>query len=288
LVAGAIGFTMAASGVAAQSDPRLTAAVQLAQDGLSDSARAVVSRLLTATPPSDSSYPEILYTSGLVAATEYDRRIALRRVIVEYSTSGWADDALMLMGQVEYANGNPGLAVAQFSRLISDYPTSSLIPQAAFWGARAASDLRNGAEACRLAGIGLAAGGDDLELKNQLEYQRQRCSAILAQAADTGKGKPDTTEARPAQPPAPPPSPAPAPPPVRGGFRVQVIAAPTEAKAGESIASLKAIGYQSIVVREGGFFKVRAGPFASRAEANAALSRIRTRLGGQPFVVADR
>jgi len=46
----------------AQTDPRLADAVRLAQEGHSDSARAVVNGLLGATPPTDSLYPEILYT----------------------------------------------------------------------------------------------------------------------------------------------------------------------------------------------------------------------------------
>ena len=137
--------------LSAQSDARLVTVVQLTQDGMADSARAVIKSLLERTDPTDSVYPEMLYTSAIVAATEYDRRIALRRVVVEYSTSPWADDALMLLGQVEYANSNPGAALAQFSRLVSDYPASPLIATAAFWGARAAGDLRDGATACLLA-----------------------------------------------------------------------------------------------------------------------------------------
>ncbi len=56
--------------LAAQSDPRLVSAVRLAQDGLSDSARAVVGRILAATAATDSLVPEVLFTAGLLAATE--------------------------------------------------------------------------------------------------------------------------------------------------------------------------------------------------------------------------
>ena len=51
----------------AQSDPRLLEVVRLAQDGLSDSARATVSKILSTTSPQDSVYPEVLYTTGLVS-----------------------------------------------------------------------------------------------------------------------------------------------------------------------------------------------------------------------------
>ena len=264
---------------AAQTDARLVAVVRLAQDGQADSARSIIRRTLETTPPSDSLYPEILFTSGMVAATEYDRRISLRRVIVEYSTSDWADDALLLMGQVEYANGNPGASLAQFARLLADYPASTLAAVAAFWGARAAGDMNNGTEACRIADLGLAAPTEDIEVKNQLQYQRQRCAALTVKPSepvvDTTK-IPVVPESRPAQ------------PSITKGFRVQVIAAPTEAKATAAIGRLRGVGYEAMIVREGGFFKVRAGPFATKGEAQAAMAKIRTRLGGQPFVVADK
>ena len=271
----------------AQTDPRLTAVVQLAQAGLGDSARAVVRRLLDATAPTDSIYPEILYTSGIVAATEYDRRIILRRVAVEYSTSAWADDALLMLGQVEYAAGNPGAALAQLQRLLADYPTSNLTPVAAFWGSRAAADLNNGDEACRLANIGIAAHSEDIELKNQLDYQRQRCSALISMKPDSAKNAtPADSTAGKTPPPSAPPGgdKKPATAAAKGLF-VQVIAAPNQARADQHVQSLKRIGVDGIVVKEGGFFKVRVGPFATRPQAQAALTKIKARLGGQPFIV---
>ena len=268
--------------VAGQTDPRLVAAVRLAQDGLPDSARVVVRSLMSATTPADSIYAEMLYTSGVIAATEYERRIALRRVIVEYSTSNWADDALLLLAQVEYANGNPGATSVQLARLLADYPTSPLVPVAAFWGARAASDVRNGAEACRMVAAGMKTPADDVELRNQLEYQKQRCTAIMAQTADSVARTPlvaaDTSNK----------SPTPAPTPPTKGFRVQVVAAPTKAKADQTVAALKRVGIAAAVVKESGFFKVRTAPFATRGEAQTAMARIRAKLGSKPFLVVDK
>ncbi len=289
---------------AAQSDARLVAVVKLAQDGLTDSARAVVKSLLMATPVSDSTYPEMLFTSGLVAATDYERRVALRRVILEFAQSLWADDALLLLAQVEYANGNPGATVQHIARLLSDYPTTGVRAIGAFWGARAAADMSDGVTACRFAEIGLAAPNDDVELRNQLSYQKQRCTALAFQRIDSTKSdtakaadpKRDTTKARPSPPPAaaplpPPPPPPPPPTPPAGvtkGFRVQLIAAPTQAAADQTAAKLRQANYQAVVVREGGFFKVRTQAFATRPEAQAALAKIKARLGGQPFIVVDK
>jgi hypothetical protein len=278
---------------AAQSDARLVAAVKLAQDGLTDSARAVVRRLLAVTAVTDSNYAEMLYTSGLVAATDYERRVALRRVILEFAQSFWADDALLLLGQVEYANGNPGATVQQISRLLSDYPATALKALGAFWGARAAADMSDGVVACRFVEIGLAAPNEDIELRNQLEFQKLRCTALVSKRTDSAKvvepERKDTAKAAPSTP--PPAIPTPPPPPSRGvakGFRVQIIAAPSQATADQTAAVLRQARYQVVIVKEGGFFKVRTEAFTTRAEAQAALAKIKARMGGQPFIVPDK
>jgi cell division protein FtsN len=42
-----------------------------------------------------------------------------------------------------------------------------------------------------------------------------------------------------------------------------------------------------VIVRERGLYKVRAGAFGSRAEAQAAVGRLKASMGGSPFVVAE-
>jgi hypothetical protein len=278
-----------APSVLAQTDTRLVAAVKLAENGLTDSARSVVRRLLAAATPGDSIFAEALYTSGLVAATDYERRVALRRLILEYGQSPWADDALLLLAQVEYANGNPGATVAHATRLVTDYPSTPLKAVGAFWGARAAGDMRDAAAACRLAEAGISAPTEDVELRNQLQFQLQRCRA-LAQMTDSA---PPPTPARPTAPAAgdsTPVKPAPTSPTPRvtKGFRVQIIAAPTQAAADQAAARLVTTGHEAVVVSEGGFFKVRTQAFATRAQAQQALVKIRNQLKGQPFIVADK
>ena len=46
--------------------------------------------------------------------------------------------------------------------------------------------------------------------------------------------------------------------------------------------------FDARVVRDtSGFFKVRVGRYATRDEAVRAQSRLKTRIGGQPFVVEE-
>ena len=283
--------------LAAQNDPRLVAAVRLAQDGLSDSARAVAGRILAAAQPTDSVYPEALYTMGLLAATEQDRRLYLRRVVADFGQSAWADDALLSLGQLDYAGGNPGGTVRQVDQLLQDYPGSPLAAVAAFWGARAAGDRRDAATACRMADQGLSVVGSDVELRNQLEFQKQRCQSLAAVIAESlrvaaadsaARARADSiARARPAR--GKPSQPSPGRPAVassgRHGFFVQVSAVKTQAAANAEIARIRAAGFTPVVAKEAGYLKIRAGAFKSRAAAQTAAADIRTRLGGRPFVI---
>lgn len=274
----------------AQNDARLVAAVRLAHDGMSDSARSVVGRLLAATEPSDSIYPEVLYTAGVLAATERDRRLAFRRVVVEYAQSVWADDALFQLAQLDYASGNPEGTVRQVEQLIRDYPESPLHAGAALWGSRAANDRRDPAAGCRLADLGLAAAGTDVELRNQLEFQRQRCRSLGAMQAEAVRAASEDSATKARADSAAKARGATAPPAKpnasrRAGFYVQLSAVGAQAAANAEVARFRAAGFTTVIVRESNLFKIRLGPYPTRGEADAALARARDRFGGRPFVV---
>jgi cell division septation protein DedD len=275
----------------AQSDPRLVTAVRLAQDGRSDSARAVAGRILAALEPTDSLYPEALYTLGLLAASEQDRRLYLRRVVVDYAQSAWADDALLQLVQLDSAAGDAAGAVREVDQLLRDYPGSPLTAVAALWGSRAAGDRKDSATACRMADAGLAAVGDDIELRNQLEFQKQRCQGLEALAAEstraavadsTARAKADSVARAAAsrRRPSPPPSPA-----GRHGWFVQISAVKTESAAAAETLRAKTAGFDVVIARENGLLKLRAGAYPTRTQAQAAAVRIKAKIGGHPFVV---
>ena len=70
------------SRLSAQTDPRLVEAVRLAQEGMGDSARASVNRVLNQLTPGDSLYPQTLYTLGLVSRSVDEMRRQYTRVAV--------------------------------------------------------------------------------------------------------------------------------------------------------------------------------------------------------------
>ncbi len=144
-------FLLVGGSAAAQSDPRLIAAVREAQEGQGDSARSAVDRLLAATPPADTLYPEILYTQAMVANTAADMRRHLQRVVVEYPTSSWVDDALLRLVQMDYATRSFDAAASNLERLRIDYPGTPLIAQAGYWGGRTYFELKDNGQGVPLA-----------------------------------------------------------------------------------------------------------------------------------------
>ncbi len=251
----------------AQDDPRLRDALRLAQEGASDSARALVSGLLRVTPPTDTLYPQMVYAMGLVSRSVDEMRRNYTRVAVEYANSSWADDALYRLGLLDYAAGNVAGAVRQMDRIRSDYPDSPLLPTAAEWAARALFDQRKPRDACDWLATALFRTGDDIELRNRLEFLNGRCTNPAPDSA-----KPDTTAAKPAP---------------RTGFGVQVGAVNTQAAADKLTSSLQAAGFTPYVVKDKTLFKVRAGPYPDRTRAQAAAAQVRAKLGGSPFVVKE-
>src|SRR5262249_14922186 len=161
--------------LAGQTDARLAQGVRLAQEGLGDSARTVVQRVVDATNPADTLYPQALYTRAVVGANPQDIRRDLQRVAVEYPNSSWADDALLRLAQLDYATRDLDAASRDLERLRLDYASSPLYPQASFWAARVYFDLRKPSSACRWVAEGVPRVGKDVELRNQLDSYKDRC-----------------------------------------------------------------------------------------------------------------
>jgi tetratricopeptide (TPR) repeat protein len=262
----ALALALATTTASAQTDARLRTAVQLAAEGLPDSATAIVNGLLAVTPVSDPLYPEILYTQGSIARTTTEMQRAFKKVAVEYPSSPWADDALLRLAQMDFAARNYAGTVRGAEQIRGNDPSSPLIPAAAYWAARAEFEQGRTAEGCAWITRGLASESADVEAKNRLEFLQGRCSA----GGDTAAA-----------------APSPAVPPAAGTWGVQVAAVSSEASANSVLADLKAMGLSGTAVKESGnLYKVRVTGLASRAAADSAVARIKAKLGGSPFVLA--
>jgi len=247
-------------------DPRLQAAIDLAQAGRADSARAVVRQLLAPLSAQDAIYPQALFVQGgMLAPDAPTAATSLQRVVVEYGMSPWADDALLRLAQLFEAQNDPAGAVQAVERLRRDYPDSPVLSRAQFVGARAAFDLRDPTRGCGYVRDALAGAGDDVEFRNQVNFYAARCAVpepATPVADSTRRGAPR--------------------------FAVQVLAGKSAPQVDELLTRLKTMGYNAHVVRDTtGYFKVRVGRYATRDEAQRALARLKVQLGGQPFLVPE-
>jgi len=244
-----------------------------------DSARALVRGLLASVPAHDSLYPGILLTAGRLASDAPSVATYLQRIVIEYGRSVWADSALLLLTQLYFAQGDPAATAQAAERMRRDYPDSPLKARADFWGARGYFDLKDDAHGCALIGDALAGAGADVEFQNQVAFYAPRCSSQAAAppaAAAPPPGAPAPPAAS-ATPPAPPTS-----------YTVQVLAVRSAPQVDQALTQLKVMGFNARVVRDtSGLFKVRVGHYATREEAQRVERRLRTRFGGQPFVVEE-
>jgi len=272
----------------AQDSPVVRAAVQLAAEGRGDSARKIVAAVLTKARPGTPAYVEALFWRGRLATSGDSAESDLRHVALDYSNSKWADDALLQLAELAMAAGNPTSALQLAQRLRGDYPGSVLRPRAALWGGRAAFDLGDPVAACALLDSARTEGGDDVEFENQVAFYRSRCTAALLQprAATDTAAPPAADTTRRAAAPAPAGADT-AAPPHAPQFEVQVAATRSRTLAQSIAHRVERSGERSrIVTGTDGYLRVRAGPYVSRKEADAAVARLRRLLHGHPIVVS--
>jgi len=253
----------------AQTDARLVEALRLAQNGQVDSGRSVIRRLLTALPPTDSVYPQALLAGAKIAPDAATVATNLNRIVLEYGSSPWADDALLLLTQLYFAQRDAAQTIQAAERLRRDYPDSPLRYRADFPAARAYFELKNEGRGCELIQESLAGANaaGEVEFTNQVNFYASRCAGVVT------------------APPPPVDSTAPAAPKT---FAVQVLAVKSAVQVDEMLTRLKVMGFDARVVRDtSGFFKVRVGRYNTREEAQQTQQRLRSRLGGQPFVVEE-
>src|SRR5258706_2558875 len=260
----------------AQTDSRLVEALRLAQSGQVDSARGIVRRLLAILPPGDSAYPQSLLAAAKIAPDAPTVALYLNRIVVEYGAGPWADDALLLLTQLYFAQHDPTQTVQAAERLNRDYPDSPLRARANFSAGRAYFELKNETRGCELIQHALDCSGDDVEFKNQLSFYASRCSPPSSTPPPASDTAAQTTPA----PPAPPSGPH--------AYAVQVLAVKSAAQVDEMLTRLKVMGFDARVLRDStGFFKVRVGRYATHEEAQRAQQRLKQKVGGQPFVVDE-
>ncbi len=258
---------------AAQStDSALTRIARLVSRGDRRAAHAAADSLLAVTSSVSPTFAEALYWRAFAAANAADAERDYLRVAIEYSLSPRAEDALLLLSQLEFARGDRISALRHLDRLVRDHPTGRNVGRASFWTARIAFDTGDTLRACTALTTARAQLlAEDVETRNQVEYFLPRCLSRVATGRDSLPVPPiQLTDAT-----------------ARQEFSLQVAAFKTNREAQRLAASLKRRGFDVRVTHQDSWYRVRIGRYVTRADATGAQTRARASKVSTRIVEAE-
>lgn len=166
------------------ADPVFVRAQTLVSDGNGVAGRALIDSVIAATSPTARLYPEALFWRASLAANAADAESDYKHIVVDYPLAPQAEDALLRLAQLELARGDRDGALGHLQRIPRDYPRSKSLARASYWTARVLFEKNDIPNACVANANALAqADASEVELKNQIQYQGQRCPSAAAVAA---------------------------------------------------------------------------------------------------------
>lgn len=161
------------------TDPIFVRAQALVSDGNGAAGRALIDSVIAATPPAARLYPEALYWRASLASNAADAESDYKHIVVDYPLAPQAEDALLRLAQLELARGDRDGALVHLQRISRDYPRSRSLARASYWSARVLFEKNDVPKACAANANALAQAGEaEVELRNQIQYQGQRCPAV--------------------------------------------------------------------------------------------------------------
>ena len=288
------------------TDPVFIRAQTLVSDGNGAAGRAVIDSVLAATPPGARLYPEALFWRASLASNAADAESDYKHIVVDYPLAPQAEDALLRLAQLELARGDRDGALAHLQRISRDYPRSKSLARANYWTARVFFEKNDIPNACAANANALSeTGGDEIELRNQIQYQGQRCPSTPTSVASVKPPTVNTSKPPTAAPPAQAaPVTASTPPTNAGNSADPVIkpadtiparassseakpsvvdppvppkSSPTKPDAQKLASSLVKRGYQARVDGDTIPFRVRIGRYSTASDAEKALVKIKAK-----------
>ena len=173
------------------ADPIFVRAQTLVSDGNGVAGRALIDSVISKTPPTSQLYPQALFWRATLASNAADAESDYKHIVVDYPLAPQAEDALLRLAQLELARGDRDGALNHLQRIPRDYPRSKSLARASYWTARVLFEKNDIPNACAANANALVqADVSEIELRNQIQYQGQRCPAAAAVATTTAPVSP--------------------------------------------------------------------------------------------------
>jgi cell division protein FtsN len=168
------------------ADPIFVRAQGLVSDGNGVAGRALIDSVIAKTPPTSQLYPQALFWRATLASNAADAESDYKHIVVDYPLAPQAEDALLRLAQLELARGDRDGALGHLQRIPRDYPRSKSLARASYWTARVLFEKNDVPKACAANANALAqTDASEVELRNQIQYQGQRCPSVAAVATVT-------------------------------------------------------------------------------------------------------
>jgi cell division protein FtsN len=168
------------------TDPVFVRAQTLVSDGNGAAGRELIDSVIKATSPTARLYPEALFWRASLASNAADAESDYKHIVVDYPLAPQAEDALLRLAQLELARGDREGALLHLQKIPRDYPRSRSLARASYWTARVLFEKNDIPKACAANASALAQAGEgEIELRNQIQYQGQRCPPPAAAVAAT-------------------------------------------------------------------------------------------------------
>jgi cell division septation protein DedD len=267
------------------TDPVFVRAQALVSDGNGVAGRALIDSVLAATQPSARLYPEALFWRATLASNAADAESDYKHLVVDYPLAPQAEDALLRLAQLELARGDRDGALAHLQRIPRDYPRSKSLSRASYWTARVLFEKNDIPNACAANANALfRAAADEIELRNQIQYQGQRCPSPAGSVVSAKPPLIDTTVPTPAVTAAAPSAPA-----VAGGSVAKEVKPvdslpakpasppsppPPVAKTEVSSASAASVPRTAKRPSSGGTYSVQVAAYNHKADASKLASSL--------------
>ncbi len=258
--------TGAVPGAAQQRDSLVQQVERLVNAGDRSAALALAADALTIRTIGTDGYVEALYARAYATSEAIDAERDYLRVAIEYPLSARAEAAMRRVADFKVARGDRAGARRFYERLSTEYVGSPQAARSMYWAGRLALDDGEPQSGCGyLSRAEDRVGREDVELSNQIKYLLTRCGQVgNAAQAPPPASPPPIDSARPTQ------------PAVEGnGFTVQIAAYSRKADADALHRRLKARGFDVRVTGSRAPYRVRIGRYDTKADATAALGRMR-------------